>query len=390
MRYETQSIRQSSGPSSRRESVQSRAPSRPTDTPAHTQERSRRTSYQDPPSPIVFNSPSRTDSHAIVVNVSASSQGSDIGNEKDEPSLHVRPYEIELASEDDAVSGSLRWAKDSDHGSIAKGAYDYTVGEDDPGSYAFPPYPRIRRSPSGRAFFPFLRPRFPSFRTDVNHDVVRSTVARRAARPGSSPGEPCLVSNPLLFNPNNSSYIHTNRHILPKVGAHASRDAARCPAVCELDSELDGLLIRWPSIFPPLVFLTHFCNVHQSRACACRSSDFRRARPRGFAARSGILCICKLTLRHRSTLLCSQTCSRPLIVADATDMSAPLAPSLTSLVDCSAHVAVGSSVITFSPQTRGCTWRNEQMASHLCNSYAWDGTRQRHRSLEKFTRNHAS
>lgn len=150
--YDT-SVRQPSVPSSRRQSVQSHATLKTTDSPVQMQDRSRHASYQEPPSPIVFNSPSRTDSHAIIVNVSASGQGSDTENEKDDSPLHVRPYEIELASEDDRVSGSLHWAKDSDHASISKNAYDYPItADEEPSAYAFPPYPRIRRSLSGRKF----------------------------------------------------------------------------------------------------------------------------------------------------------------------------------------------------------------------------------------------
>jgi len=145
-----------SAPASRRQSSQSHYTSNTRESPVQVQDRSRHESYQGPPSPIIFNPPSRAESHhhPVIVNVSASPPGTadtnEIDTEKDDASLRARPYEIDLSADDDAVSGPLRWAKDADRESIAKVVYDYAVPEDEePGSYAFPPYPRIRRSLSG-------------------------------------------------------------------------------------------------------------------------------------------------------------------------------------------------------------------------------------------------
>jgi hypothetical protein len=72
---------------------------------------------------------------------------------KDNTPPSFRPYEINLDELDDTVSGPLRWTKDSDRDSLNKTAYAYdcTVPEDEePGLYAFPPNPGLRRS--GREF----------------------------------------------------------------------------------------------------------------------------------------------------------------------------------------------------------------------------------------------
>ncbi|KAI0694210.1 hypothetical protein BC835DRAFT_1350515 [Cytidiella melzeri] len=146
-----------SRPSSRSQSVLSQftARSRSRGSTIQFQDRSRRGSYQGPPSPILFNSPSRAESHyhPVLFNVSSSPQDADtddIDKEKEDASLQISPYGVALNDlDDDAVSGPLRWAKDSDRDSTSKPAYDYSMAEDDePGLYAFPPSPRIRRSSS--------------------------------------------------------------------------------------------------------------------------------------------------------------------------------------------------------------------------------------------------
>lgn len=71
--------------------------------------------------------------------------------------MHIHPQDIDIdLTSDDVVNESLRWAEDSDEGSVRKFEYGYAVTDEDvqgePSQYAFPPYPRIRRSPSGRTY----------------------------------------------------------------------------------------------------------------------------------------------------------------------------------------------------------------------------------------------
>ncbi|KAI0088839.1 hypothetical protein BDY19DRAFT_150870 [Irpex rosettiformis] len=150
---------QLSTPQSRSHSALSQITARPRSRAStiQIQDRSRHGSYQGPPSPIIFNSPSRaTESNhrTVLINVSSSPQDVDadeVETEKDDSSMQIRPYEIDLDDISDTVSGPLRWAKDSDRDSLSKNTYDYAIPEDEePGLHAFPPHPRIRRSPSGQ------------------------------------------------------------------------------------------------------------------------------------------------------------------------------------------------------------------------------------------------
>ncbi|KAI0341468.1 hypothetical protein BDW22DRAFT_306972 [Trametopsis cervina] len=149
------------------------------------QDRSRHASYQGPPSPIIFNSPSRAESqyHAVLFPVTPTSPnngGPD--NEKDDSSLQIRPYDIDLNDLDDAVSGPLRWAKDSDRDSPSKVAYDYAVAEDEePGAYAFPPHPRIRRSSGQPPWIDDLPESDPRLRRTVVFQLLLSLTQVLAA-----------------------------------------------------------------------------------------------------------------------------------------------------------------------------------------------------------------
>lgn len=139
-------------PSSRQHSVQDSR-----DSPILEVDRSRHSSYRGPPSPIIFSSPSRAENRPrepTVIEISPSIYPPDY--EKDDGSItevHHNPYGVEVPVEDE-VTGSYRWVKGSDRASIAKDMDEYDFADteegDEPSSYAFPPYPRIRKSFSGR------------------------------------------------------------------------------------------------------------------------------------------------------------------------------------------------------------------------------------------------
>ena len=108
---------------------------------------SRPGSKQDSPSPIIFSSPASAGPHNSVIVVNVTSD-----DEKEEDAAHAQHPDLNI-DPDDAASGSLHWAHDSDRGSIGKGELMYSrTEEEETGEYVFPPYPRIRRVASGREY----------------------------------------------------------------------------------------------------------------------------------------------------------------------------------------------------------------------------------------------
>ncbi|PSR71445.1 hypothetical protein PHLCEN_2v12712 [Hermanssonia centrifuga] len=144
-----------SAPHSRKPSIHSQNTDTARDSPLLDAIRG---SHPHPPSPIIFASPSRAESqnHTVVVTISPSPlPDNGFDDVKDDESIQVRPIELDMNA-DDGVSGSLRWARDSDRGSIGKNEFVYITrpeDEEDSSTYAFPPYPRIRRVASGRKYF---------------------------------------------------------------------------------------------------------------------------------------------------------------------------------------------------------------------------------------------
>lgn len=80
----------------------------------------------------------------------------DESNEGDDGSItevHHQPYGFDVSAEDGPV-GSFRWVRDSDN-EISKAKDELAYADEldvEPSQYAFPPYPRIRKSPSGSKF----------------------------------------------------------------------------------------------------------------------------------------------------------------------------------------------------------------------------------------------
>lgn len=104
-------------PSSRKPSTESRAPTLMRESPV-LEPTCRPGLSKKSPSPIIFATPSRNGSqnNTVVVNISPSpvvDAGTD--DEKESNSvIQVQPGELEIG--EDAVSGSLHWARDSDRG----------------------------------------------------------------------------------------------------------------------------------------------------------------------------------------------------------------------------------------------------------------------------------